>query len=129
MLDHVGFAISDLERSRRFYDAALEQLGLSIQMAVPPDETRDGRAAVGYGKDGDPIFWIGDKERVGEGTHVAFRADSREQVDAFHAAAIAAGGKDNGGPGLRPHYAPDYYAAFVLDPDGFNIEAVTYSAG
>jgi len=128
MLDHVGFAISDLDRSRKFYDAALAPLGLSIQMAVPPDETRDGRAAAGYGRDGDPIFWIGDKERVGEGTHVAFRADTREQVDAFHAAATAAGGKDNGGPGLRPHYAPNYYAAFVIDPDGFNIEAVTYSA-
>ena len=128
MLDHVGFAVSDLDRSRKFYDAALAPLGLSIQMEVPADETRDGRAAAGYGRDGDHIFWIGDKERVGEGTHVAFRADSRAQVDAFHAAALAAGGRDNGAPGLRPHYSPDYYAAFVFDPDGFNIEAVTYSA-
>jgi catechol 2,3-dioxygenase-like lactoylglutathione lyase family enzyme len=128
MLDHVGFAISDLDRSRWFYDAALAPLGLAIQMTVPPDEARDGHAAVGYGKDGKPIFWIGDKERVGEGTHVAFLADRRAQVDAFHAAAIRAGGIDIGGPGLRPHYAADYYAAFVLDPNGFNIEAVTYSA-
>ena len=126
MIDHVGFAISDLERGKAFYDAALAPLGVAVIMTVTPEQTGKG-TAIGYGKDGNPFFWVGDNERVGEGTHVAFAADSRAQVEAFHAAALAAGGTDNGGPGIRPHYGPDYYAAFVLDPDGMNIEAVTHS--
>jgi catechol 2,3-dioxygenase-like lactoylglutathione lyase family enzyme len=77
---------------------------------------------------GEPEFVIADKDRPGEGNHVAFRADDRAQVDAFHAAALAAGGRDNGAPGLRQRYGPTYYAAFVLDPDGFNIEAVCHAA-
>lgn len=120
----MGFAVSDIVRSRRFYEAALEPLGLSVLLETTPDQTESGGSAIGFGKDGDAFFWIGDNERVGEGTHVAFAADARAQVDAFHAAALAAGGVDHGGPGLRPHYGPDYYAAFVLDPDGANVEAV-----
>jgi catechol 2,3-dioxygenase-like lactoylglutathione lyase family enzyme len=126
MIDHVGFAVTDLERSRAFYDAALKPLGLVSIMEVGPDKTESGGSAIGYGKDGNPFFWIGDKERPGEGTHVALTVDSRAEVDAFHAAAIAAGGRDNGAPGLRPHYGPNYYAAFVFDPDGTNIEAVCH---
>lgn len=127
MLDHVGFAVSDIEASRRFFDAALAPLGASVQMTISADENPRGSTVLGYGTPGNPFFWIGDRERVGEGTHVAFRAESRAQVDAFHAAAVAAGGTDNGAPGLRERYGPNYYAAFVLDPDGLNIEAVCYA--
>jgi catechol 2,3-dioxygenase-like lactoylglutathione lyase family enzyme len=124
MIDHVGFAVADAERSRLFYQAALAPLGISLLMTVTPEQTEAGGTAHGFGRDGNPFFWVGDNERVGEGTHVAFAVAARSEVEAFHAAAIAAGGRDNGGPGLRPHYGPDYYAAFVLDPDGNNIEAV-----
>lgn len=127
MIDHMGFAISDLERSKGFYDAALAPLGIAVIMTVTPEQTGKG-TAIGYGKDGNPFFWIGDNEAVGEGTHVAFRVDSRREVEAFHAAALAAGGTDHGAPGLREHYGPNYYAAYVLDPDGANIEAVSYGA-
>lgn len=128
MIDHIGFAVSDLARSRRFYAAALAPLGIDELMVVTPEQTESGGAAVGYGRDGNPFFWIGDNERVGEGTHVAFTAETREQVDGFHEAALAAGGVDHGAPGLRPHYGPNYYAAFVLDPDGLNIEAVCHKS-
>ena len=128
MLDHVGFAVADAERSRRFYEQALAPLGISLIMSVTAEQTESGGTAHGFGSDGKPYFWIGDNERVGEGTHVAFRAKSRAEVGAFHQAAIAAGGRDNGAPGLRPHYHPNYYAAFVFDPDGTNIEAVSHGA-
>jgi catechol 2,3-dioxygenase-like lactoylglutathione lyase family enzyme len=126
MIDHLGFAVSDIERSRRFYDAALAPLGVEVLMTVTPDQHPKGGTVLGYGRDGHPFFWIGDKEQVGEGTHIAFAA-TREQVDAFYAAAIAAGGRDNGPPGIREHYHPNYYAAFVFDPDGINVEAVSHS--
>lgn len=126
MLDHVGFAVSDINRSRAFYDSALAPLGLSLIMEVGSDKTESGGSAIGYGKEGKPFFWIGDNERPGEGTHVAFTVEKRATVDAFHAAGLAAGGRDNGAPGLRPHYGPDYYAAFIFDPDGINIEAVCH---
>jgi catechol 2,3-dioxygenase-like lactoylglutathione lyase family enzyme len=127
VIDHVGFAVSDIEVSKRFYAAALAPLGVELLMTVTPDMTEAGGTALGFGRDGKPFFWVGDNERVGEGSHVAFGVASRSEVDAFHAAALAAGGRDNGAPGLRPHYGPDYYAAFVLDPDGTNIEAVCYA--
>jgi catechol 2,3-dioxygenase-like lactoylglutathione lyase family enzyme len=128
MLDHVGFAVSDIDRSRAFYEAALRPLGIGVIMAVSPEQNVEGGggAAIGFGAAGNPFFWIADNQRIGEGTHVAFTAPSRAEVDAFHQAALAAGGADHGAPGLRPHYHPDYYAAFVLDPDGFNIEAVCH---
>lgn len=129
MIDHVGFAVSDIVRSRAFYQAALAPLGLAVIMEAAPDQTESGGTAIGFGKDGNPFFWIGDNERVGAGTHVAFTVGSRAEVDAFHRAALAAGGADHGGPGLRSHYGPNYYAAFVLDPDGANIEAVCHAAG
>lgn len=127
MIDHVGFAVSDLERSRAFYESALAPLGITVQMEVPADQTEAGGSAIGFGKQGNPFFWIGDNESVGEGTHVAFTVDDRPTVDAFHAAALAAGGRNHGGPGLRPHYGPNYYAAFALDPDGINVEAVCHA--
>jgi catechol 2,3-dioxygenase-like lactoylglutathione lyase family enzyme len=128
MLDHVGFAVADAARSRAFYEQALAPLGLTLVMTVPAEENGSGGTAHGFGMPGNPFFWVGDNERVGEGTHVAFRARTRAEVDAFHAAALAAGGRDNGGPGLRPGYGPGYYAAFVFDPDGMNIEAVCHGA-
>ena len=126
MIDHVGFAVSDVERSRQFYEQALAPLGISLIMSVPADKTESGGPAHGFGSDGKPYFWIGGNERVGEGTHVAFEIESRAKVDAYYDAALAAGGKDNGAPGIRAHYHPNYYAAFVFDPDGINIEAVCH---
>ena len=120
MLDHVGFSVSDYDRSKAFYERALAPLGLSLLM-----EPIAG--AGGFGEDGKPFFWI-DSRGPGAQTplHVAFAADSRATVDAFHAAALDAGGTDNGAPGVR-FYHPNYYGAYVLDPDGNNIEAVCHA--
>jgi catechol 2,3-dioxygenase-like lactoylglutathione lyase family enzyme len=128
MLDHVGFAVSDIARSRAFYERALAPLGITLMMEIPPEQNAEGGGgtALGFGRDGNAFFWIGDNQRVGEGTHIAFETDSRAKVDAFYEAALAAGGKDNGAPGIRARYHPHYYAAFVLDPDGLNIEAVSH---
>ena len=125
MLDHIGLAVRDIARSRAFYEQALAPLGYRVLAVIAPEEMATGGTAVLFGVD-EPDFVIADNERPGDGNHIAFRADSRAQVDAFHAAALAAGGRDNGGPGLRPQYGPAYYAAFVFDPDGFNVEAVCH---
>jgi len=117
MLDHVTIGTSNLARAMEFYDRALKPLGIELLFA-------DGETASGYGVGESAFFWIGTRDEVMTGTHVAFAAPDRATVDAFHAAALAAGGRDNGAPGLRPQYHPDYYGAFVLDPDGHNIEAV-----
>ena len=123
MIDHSGFAVSDFRRSKAFYAATLAPLGVTLLMEVTAEQT--GAAAhAGFGADGKPFFWIGDAGPPPGQLHIAFAARSCEAVDAFHAAALRAGGRDNGAPGLRPHYHPDYYAAFVLDPDGVNVEAV-----
>ncbi|BBE71579.1 VOC family protein [Oharaeibacter diazotrophicus] len=126
MIDHIGFPVSDFERSKAFYTAALAPLGYGLVMAVTAEET--GAAAhAGFGAGPKPDFWIGSGGRADAlRVHVAFVAADRAAVDAFHAAALAAGGTDNGAPGLRPHYHPNYYGAFVLDPDGHNIEAVCH---
>lgn len=126
MIDHVGFAVADAGRSRSFYEQALAPLGIGLVMSVTPEQTGSGGTAHGFGANGKPFFWVGDNERVGEGTHIAFAVETRAEVHAFYEAALAAGGRDNGPPGLRPHYHPDYYAAFVYDPDGHNIEAVCH---
>ena len=124
-INHLGISVSDIARSKAFYEAALRPLGMGVTMEFGPDKTEGGGTAVGFGAKGDSgLFWIGDNEKVGDGVHVAFDAESREQVDAFYEAAVGAGGRDNGKPGPRPHYGPNYYAAFVYDPDGANIEAV-----
>lgn len=127
MIDHVGFPVSDFARSKAFYLRALAPLGYVLVMEVGTNEM--GAAAAGFGVGGNPDFWIGGEGGVGNPVHVAVVARDRASVDAFHAAALAAGGKDNGAPGLRPHYGPNYYAAFVLDPDGHNIEAVCQRPG
>lgn len=124
MIDHIGVAVADAERSRTFYAAALAPLGIVQLVEIAPADNPTGGWAIGFGRGEDAFFWIGDNERVGQGTHIAFGVGSRAAVDAFHAAAIVAGGRDHGAPGLRPHYGPDYYAAFILDPDGINVEAV-----
>ena len=128
MLDHVGLTVSDLRRSHAFYDQALAPLGIT---RMKDFSQADGTGATGYG-DTHPFFWIGtgDKPASGAtagGAHIAFAAKSRALVDAFHRAALAAGGQDNGAPGLRPHYHASYYGAFVFDPDGNNVEAVCRS--
>ncbi|WP_176595566.1 MULTISPECIES: VOC family protein [Sphingobium] len=127
MIDHIGFAVSDAGRSRDFYDELLGAIGLRRLRTVPAAENGSGGDAYGYGRDEDAFFWFGDNEAVGEGTHVAFRVENRAMVHAFHAAGLRAGGKDNGAPGLRPRYGASYYAAFILDPDGINVEAVCYA--
>jgi catechol 2,3-dioxygenase-like lactoylglutathione lyase family enzyme len=118
MIDHTGVAVSNMRRSKAFYATALAPLGYSILMEY--------EQFAGFGVDPKPDFWIGEGAPNVPPIHVAFRADSRPQVDAFYKAAIAAGGRDNGAPGLREHYHPNYYGAFVLDPDGHNIEAVCH---
>lgn len=123
MLDHMGFAVRDYHRSKAFYEQALAPLGLSL-IKEPMG------AAAGFGKDGHASFWIEAQGRPVQGRlHIAFTADSREIVDAFHAAALAAGATDNGPPGVREMYHPSYYGGYVLDPDGNNIEAVCHKAG
>jgi len=126
MIDHMGFSVSDYSRAKIFYTSALAPLGYSLIMEVTQEQGGHDPAA-GFGTDGKPDFWIGGEGGLNKPVHVAIRAESRALVDAFYKAAIAAGGRDNGAPGLRPHYHPDYYGAFVLDPDGHNIEAVCHA--
>jgi catechol 2,3-dioxygenase-like lactoylglutathione lyase family enzyme len=120
VLDHLGFGVSDYARSKDFYAQALAPLGITLLMEPIAE-------AAGFGKDGKPFFWIESRgEQVSGRLHVAFAADDRTTVDAFHAAALAAGATDNGAPGVREIYHPNYYGAYVLDPDGHNIEAVCH---
>lgn len=123
ILDHIGFGVSDYDGARAFYAAALAPLGIELAMEFSPEQT-GGKGAAGFGRNGKPEFWISGGGATAPMVHVAFRAKSRDEVEAFHKAALAAGGRDNGAPGLRPHYHPNYYGAFVLDGDGHNIEAV-----
>lgn len=117
MIDHVVIPVADIAASRRFYEAALAPLGMSVILAFPH--------SVGFGADRKPDFWIGRRDPIGM-VHVALAAPDRATVDAFHTAALAAGARDNGGPGVREVYHPSYYGAFVLDPDGHNLEAVCH---
>jgi catechol 2,3-dioxygenase-like lactoylglutathione lyase family enzyme len=126
MLDHIGLRVTDIERARAFYNKALAPLGVGIVMEVSAEETGAG-AYLGYGEGFKPYFWLGEDSKATELLHVAFAADTRAKVDEFYKAAMAAGGRDNGPPGLRPLYHPTYYGAFVLDPDGHNIEAVCHA--
>jgi catechol 2,3-dioxygenase-like lactoylglutathione lyase family enzyme len=118
VIDHVGLGVSDLERSRAFYEQALAPLGYRLLIE------RDG--SLGFGRNGKPDFFIHGNRPVSGPTHVAMASPDRATVDAFHAAGLAAGGPDNGPPGPRPHYHEHYYGAFVLDPDGNNLEAVCH---
>lgn len=120
-LDHIGLQVSDFARAKKFYSAALQPLGIKLQMEFP---TPAGGVA-GFGRC-KPEFWIAAGETPTSPFHIAFHAVNRAEVDAFYKAAIAAGAKDNGAPGLRPQYHPNYYGAFVIDPDGHNVEAVCH---
>ena len=119
MIDHTGVTVSDVARSKAFYGAALAPLGYAMLMEY--------EQFAGFGVAPKMDFWIGQGTPNVPAIHVAFRADTRAQVEAFYRAAMAAGGRDNGPPGLRPQYHPNYYGAFVLDPDGHNIEAVCHA--
>jgi catechol 2,3-dioxygenase-like lactoylglutathione lyase family enzyme len=119
VIDHTGVSVEDFESSREFYAAALAALGYELLLEFHG-------AIAGFGEAGKPDFWIGGGEANTPRVHVAFCADTRREVEAFYEAALSAGGRDNGAPGLRPHYHPDYYAAFVLDLDGHNVEAVCH---
>lgn len=125
MLDHIGVDVTDLEASRAFYAAALAPLGYRVIQELSAEET-GANPIVMFGIEA-PEFVIAKDKAPGPGNHFAFRAETRAAVDAFHAAALKAGGRDNGPPGPRPNYGPNYYAAFVYDPDGFNIEAVCHA--
>lgn len=117
MFDHIGLKVSNFEASVRFYRDALAPLGSQLDSS--------GQGYAGFGPAGQPALWLyAHQGAVGPGTHVAFRAANRGAVDRFYAAGVAAGGRDNGKPGLRSDYGPRYYAAFLLDPDGHNVEAV-----
>jgi len=126
MIDHIGFPVSDYARSKAFYLKALAPLDYGLVMEITQEEHGHDPAA-GFGADGKPDFWIGDEGGLNRSVHIAIAAKDRAAVDAFYRAAIAAGGKDNGGPGLRPQYHANYYGAFVFDPDGHNIEAVCHA--
>lgn len=120
MFDHVGLKVSDLARSVHFYKAALGALGHELGS--------EGDGYAGLGPKGAPVLWLYATDRaIGPGTHLCFAAHNRDAVARFHAQGLANGGRDNGGPGLRKDYSDNYYAAFLLDPDGHNVEAVCFS--
>ena len=127
MIDHTGVGVSDYARCQRFYTSALAPIGYTM-LREGPLEFTGGVGVAGFGVAPTPDFWIHGGEPNKPPIHIAFRVDSRALVDAFYKAALEAGGTDNGPPGLRPHYHPNYYGAFVRDPDGHNIEAVCHEA-
>lgn len=124
-IDHTSLSVSDFAAAKAFYTAALKPLGISVLMEVPKAVTGNVDVA-GLGSNGKPFFWLVAAGKTTPRVHLAFAASSRAEVDAFYKAAIAAGGKDNGPPGIRAMYHPTYYGAFVLDADDHNIEAVCH---
>jgi len=126
MLDHIGIGTTDFAASRAFYDSTLPTLGIDSIIELTSDQT-GGYHGIGYGRDGKPFFWLANGGKHCAGLHVAFAVNTRAQVRAFYETALVTGGKDNGPPGLRAHYHPNYYAAFVHDPDGVNVEAVCHT--
>ena len=125
MIDHIGFSVKDYKHSVEFYKRALMPLGVTLMMEITPEQSGGGSHA-GFGKAGKAYFWIGTGEPTERGMHIAFNAPTRASVRDFYKHAMAAGAKDNGPPGLRPHYHDDYYGAFVICPNGHNLEAVCH---
>lgn len=123
-IDHIEVSVLDAEVARKFYESALAPLEIRKIITVGPERTRHAGTRHGFGKDNYPILWVHDNDSPGSGTHIAFTAASRSEVDNFYHAALKAGGIDNGAPGIRAHYHDQYYAAYVLDPDGINVEVV-----
>lgn len=128
MIDHMTLLVKSYDKSRDFYLAALGPLGYAVVMEITRDMIPDlpFERAGGFGVGGKPDLWLRPSEQVAP-THIAFSASSRALVDEFYKAALSAGGKDNGAPGLRPQYHPNYYGAFVFDPDGYNVEVVCHA--
>ncbi len=126
MIDHLGITVSDYAHARAFYERVLGVLDYEVIMDVSKEQT-GGYEGCGFGTSGKPAFWIGTGATASTGVHVAFAAATRAAVDEFHAIALQHGARDNGAPGLRPHYHPNYYGAFVIDFDGNNLEAVCHS--
>ncbi len=124
VLDHISLSVADITKAKAFYLKALEPLGMELVGEFGADGEGVAYAGFGIGRKGS--LWLAEKGQQSPSTHICFRATSRAQVRAFHEAALAAGGTDNGAPGIREIYHPEYYAAFVLDPEGHNIEAVTF---
>lgn len=127
MIDHLGISVRNHAQSKAFYLAALSPLGIGVVMAVSKEESGAPSDYTGFGSDGKPDFWIGEGAANSAGMHLAFVAQTRKQVDEFYRAAMAAGAKDNGPPGIRAHYHPNYYGAFVIDLNGVNLEAVCHT--
>ncbi len=125
-VDHTSLSVSNFAKAKALYAAALQPLGITVLMEFPKAVTGNVDVA-GLGSNGKPFFWLADAGKTSPRIHIAFVASTRAEVDAFYKAAIAAGGKDNGAPGLRPMYHPSYYGAFVLDADGHNVEAVCHT--
>jgi len=126
VIDHLGISVKDHTASKAFYLAVLAPLGIGVMMAVSKEESGAPSDFTGFGTNGKPFLWISEGQPR-TGMHLALVAQTRAQVDAFYKAALAAGAKDNGGPGIREHYHPNYYAAFVIDPNGVNLEAVCHT--
>ena len=125
MIDHLGFAVRDIEKAKAFYLKAFAPLGIELLVEVTPEQS-GADAHLGFGANGKPFFWIGTGKAVEGPVHIALTAPNRATVDSFYKAALAAGGRDNGAPGIRAYYHPNYYGAFVFDLDGHNIEAVCH---
>lgn len=123
-IDHMGVGVSDISRAQAFYEPVLRPLGITLLMSIQAEPPRSRPTRLGFGSEGKPLLWLHDAPIPSHGAHIALIAKSREAVDAFHAAGIAAGGQDNGAPGIRPRYHYSYYAAYVIAPDGVNLEAV-----
>ncbi|WP_150301948.1 VOC family protein [Pseudomonas profundi] len=123
-IDHVGIGVSDMSHARLFYELALKPLGITLMVSIEAEPPRSTPQRLGFGSAGKPFLWLHEAAVPSHGAHIALMAQSHEAVHAFHAAALAAGGQDNGAPGIRPRYHSAYYAAYVLAPDGVNLEAV-----
>jgi catechol 2,3-dioxygenase-like lactoylglutathione lyase family enzyme len=124
MIDHISISVTDFERSKKFYQQLLGSIGYELMAEFPASVT--GSVDVcGFGEKGKPDFWLS-AATTAPRQHIAFGVESRALVDAFHAAGLAAGGRDNGAAGPRPQYHPNYYGSFILDPDGHNVEAVCH---